>query len=344
METVKIGIFMEDRLFAKALAVGLARECRSMAFRILDREEDGKDMDLVLAEDPCAGPNVVRLVRDSSETRLDEPPYSLYRYLESQNMVKDLIRIYFEMTGRVILHRGSRKCQLMCFVSGGGGWGVTSTAISVCRALMRLYGCRCLYLNLCPIDDSKKYLSGQGNTNLLKLLYYLQQDRTFPLEGFITGDEELDYVDTRVFNHSCDEMDMEIMGRLLEKAEALGRYDFVAVDMGNHLSRRNRQILSHADIVAELLHGSPLGNGKYFSSIAREIERLAEHSRLIRIETFFAGWQEELDDDVLAISEDRELFRADGEQCRALELSKNYGLEISAVARRIMEEQSHGET
>ena len=344
METVKIGIFMKDRLFAKAMATGLARECRCMTFQILNGPDEGQDLDMVMTAADVRGVNMVQLVRDPDDVSISEPPYCVYRYRESQNLVRDLLQIYFHMTGRILPYSGDRKCRLICFAAGGGGWGTTSTAIAVCRMLYRIYGCRCLYLNLCPIDDSKKYLSGMGNTDLLKLLYYLEQERDFPLETFITEAEELDYVDTRICNNSCEELDMELLERFLAKVEAMGLYDFVVADAGNHLGRQNRQLLAHADIVVEVLRNGVMTQGKYFSAIAREIERLAQQSRLIRVETFAQVWQEEQDDDLLAVSEDRETFRAAEEQEAALELSGNYGMEISAIARRIMEDTEHGTT
>ena len=343
METVRIGIFMKDRLFAKAMAVGLARECRCMTFQILSHPDEGGELDMVLTTAAECGPNGVQLVRDPEDACICGPPYCVYRYKESQNLVKDLLQIYFQMTGRVLPYSGDRTCRLLVFVAGGGGWGTTSTAIAVSRMLHRIYGCRSLYLNLCPIDDSKKYLAGLGETNLLKLLYYLEQGREFPMEAFITSSEELDYVDTKVFNNSCDEMDTALLERFLSKVESLGIYDFVVADAGNHLSRQNRKLLGHADIVAEIFRSGAASQGKYFSAIAREIESLAQPSRLIRVETFAESWREEQEDCSLAVSEDRIAFRADGEQDLALELSGNYGIEISAIAKRIMEEDDHGE-
>lgn len=341
METVRIGIFMADRIFAKAMATGLARECRSMTFQILYDPDDGQELDMVLTAGDEKGTNIVQMVRDPADVSVSVPPYRVYRYRESQNLVRELLQIYFHMTGRILPYSGDRKCRLIVFAAGGGGWGVTSTAISVCRMLYRIYGSRCLYLNLCPIDDSKKYLNSTGNTDLLKLLYYLEQEREFPLEAFITAAEELDYVDTRIVNYSCDELNTELLERFLSKVEAMGVYDFVVADTGNHLNRQNRHMLGHADITAEVLRNGAAARGKYFSSIAREIEKLAHQSRLIRIETFARVWQEEQDDDILTVSEDREVFRAAEEQELALELSGNYGMEIGAVARRIMEDTEH---
>lgn len=345
METLRIGILMTDRIFARALAAGLARECRSMAFQILDSAEAGQELDMVLtsvSENGPEGERVVRLVRDPEEACITgPPPYGVYRYQESQNMVRELIQIYFELTGRMIPYREKRRCRLISFVAGGGGWGTTSTAISVCRMLQRIYGSRCLYLNLCPVDDSKKYLKQEGSADLMKLLYYLQQDRSFPLDGFITATEELDYVNTRLLNCACDEMDGALLARFLKKAEETGAYDFVAADMGSHLTRRNRRLAEQSDIVVELIRSDLLKQGKYFSDIAREIENLADHGRLIRVETFSENWREEQEDDVLAVSADWKVFREE-EQYLVPELSQNYGLEIGAIAKRIMEEEDYG--
>lgn len=346
METLKIGILMTDLVFARALAAGLARECRSMTFRILCSEEEGRDMDMLLTsgqENGPAGDRTVQLVRSPKEARIaGPPPYRVYRYQESQNMVRELIQIYFELTGRMIPCREQRQCRLISFAAGGGGFGTTSLAIAVCCMLQRIYGSRCLYLNLCPVDDSRKYLKGADSGDLMKLLYYLQQERQFPLDGFITGTEELDYVNTRLLNCACDEMDLTLLERFLKKAEETGAYDFVAADMGCHLTRRNRKVAQQSDIVVALMRSGLRRQGKYFSDIAREIETLGECGRLIRVETFAEGWQEDQAEDVLAVSMDRQAFRAE-DQYLAMDLSQNYGLEIGAIAKRIMEDEEHEE-
>ncbi|WP_425755024.1 hypothetical protein ACPW7J_08950 [Ihubacter sp. rT4E-8] len=342
MESARIGIFLEDKSFAHAMAKALARECRAMSFRILDAPAIDNDLDLILSSTEMDEPKAVQFVRERSGIRTaNGPPYRIYLYQDSQNLIRELLHIYYEMTGKILSYKEDRRCRLAAFVAGGGGWGTTSLSIAVCYMLYRIYSSRCLYLNLCPIDDSKKYLVGTGNDSFLKLLYYLEQERDFPLDAFITSTEELDYLDHPLLNCVCDEMDIRLLRRFLRRISKMGTYDFVILDMSNHLSRTNRQLLQEADIIVEIFRKVEKF-GKYFSCITREIEALATEGSLIRVENFAGVWEEDMNSDALAVSEDHSVFNKDQEDCITMDLTKNYGAEIGAIAKRMVEVDCYG--
>lgn len=104
MALIKAGIFLKDRIFAEALAEGLSRQAGPIRFYLLSAFEEGDFCDLILAEpdwDRDEGVfgesdressycGIVELVGQPGEENLfGKPPYRIYRYKESPNLLND---------------------------------------------------------------------------------------------------------------------------------------------------------------------------------------------------------------------------------------------------------------
>ena len=339
MEIIKVGIYLNDCCFAGALAKALARRARGMVFRLLSAAEEAEDCHMVLSTGEYEGTGAVRLVRRPESEHLDGEPFCVYRYKDSSNLVNDLLFIYFQMTGYVSAYRGSTRYRLLIFAACGGGCGTTSAALSVCRQLNRFYGARCLYLNFCPIDDSRKYLPQEEAGGFLKLLYYLKTGRDFPVSAFIARDDELDYLRTGVVNAHLDEIDSHTMETLLIRLREEGRYDFLIADVGGHLCRINKELLGQAELVF-LFHSARIPfPGKYREKISREIEDRTDEGKLVCVENFSEDrWDGEQHSAELFISRDYRAVSAEAGGRLVVDLSGNYGNEIAAIAERIMKE------
>lgn len=332
MEVIKVGIFLEDKVFSEALSIGLARETRRMRFYQINSLSEGDFCDLILTSGSSDSSRVVQMVREYEEGHFEGPPYKVYRYQESQNLINDLLFIYFKVTGKVVESRGEATLRLLVFAADSGGCGTTSTAIAAAKSLYRTYGSKSLYLNLCPLDDSRKYLEEGGEDSLLKLLYYLDQEKDFPIESFITGTEEIDYVNTGVVNTYFNEMRPLLMSRFLQKIDKLGIYHFLIVDMGNHLSRENKKLLARADTAVIISDGERNLPGKYSERITREICARIENGKVIRVKNFAPEFPEDETENMLTVTKRTEADTG---------LRRNYGMEISRIAREIMEDRNH---
>lgn len=334
MEVIKVGIFLDDKSFGEALATGLAREAGGMRFYLLNSPEEGEFCDMLLVSKSTGDDRMVEMVRDpDAQNCRGEPPYRVYRYRESSNLMNDLLFIYFKLTGKVVEIRNSASCRTVAFLAESGGCGTTSTALGTARMLYQIYGSRSLYLNLCPIDDSRQYPEETGEESLLKLLYYLEQNRQFPLSSFITETEELDYVNTGVINTYFNEMKPVLMQRFLQKVDQLGRYDFLIVDMGNHLCIENKKLLKSVDCAVLIRDGERRREEEIRRKISREIMNRVKQGRLLCVKNFADDrWSEE-DDGQFCITR---------QESRDLRLVKNYGSEIAALAKEIMEGKSDG--
>ena len=339
MEIIKVGIYHDDSVFARALAIGLARQSRTIHFVLMKDMDCDDGLDLILSSRESQNPKAVQLVHSRELERRDSNPYRLYQYEDSRSLIDGLLFIYFKMTDRVLEYRGSCSCAMITFVSDAGGSGTTMIAISTAKMLNRLYGSRLLYLNLCPADDSKKYLKADSGAGFLKLLYYLDSGRDFPIDRFIVKGEELDWINTGIVNTCFSDLKPPLMTRLLKKVDGMGRYDYLLIDIGSHLSRENRTVLENTDWAVLIHRRQSWEPSSYFEAISREIRKKAGGAKVLFVRNFAADeWTEEICEEIW-ISRDPAAVQLDEkEELLHIDLSRNYGIEIAAIAKRIAED------
>lgn len=340
MEIIKVGIFLQDRDFAQAMARGLARECKKMNFYLLGNLDEKDAYDLILSTEPADDPKVVLLDHiPRNENIAGQPPFCLYKYRESQTLIHQLLFIYFKLTGKNIEHKGMAKSRLLIFASVTGGCGATSLSVAAAESLRILYGSRCLYVNLCPVNDAVRYLHFDESENLLKLFYYLDRDVDFPVESLITHTDNMDFFSTGLFNSYFGEMTPMRIEGFLERIEKLCVYDFVLLDIGNHFCRGNKELLGYADLAVLISREDMKLPGKYLERVTGEIERRVESGRLVSVVNYTgASWHQDESQDIIHISEDQDAFRERDDGLLEPVLTGNYGMEVSALARKIMED------
>lgn len=335
MEVIRVGIALDDRCFARALVRGLARECKAMMFVLLDGEEQ-PDCDLILTSQSSEEKHVVQLVRLCGQDRLEQPPFRLYRYYDSRRMVESISFIYYRLTGVAVDYHTDEQCKVVLFAAGAGRCGTTVTALAVSRMIWKLYGKRGLYLNLCPLNDSAKYLSCDGEERFLRLLYYLDTEKDFPLDSFIRSEEEMGYIPAPLVNPYFHEVDAEVLRRLLEKLKTAGQYDFLVLDVGNHLERRNTELLYKADAVVFLWDDRAIFPGKYAEAVFREIKEQSREGMFIPVHNF-AEDDRQIAEGEFCISAHAELTADCSDGVFAIPLTKSYGIEITALAEKLTE-------
>lgn len=339
MEIIKVGICQDKNGFAEALARGLAKENRAMIFRILSSIEEGEECQLIMSSEMSTDQRLVYLSDDrDTSSRIEEPPYQVYRYEDCQTMVKHLLFIYFSLSGKVMGHGIIRTCKLLSFAAECGGAGVTSLAISLGRTLFALYGYKCLYLNLCPINDGNKYFINPQSNHMVKLLYYLDTDKPFPLEPFISSADELDYINTQTLNQQILDLSSEIMDKLLFRIEQLGLYQYVIVDMGNHLTRENVKLMESAEYTLLLRHNKRQLPKKLREKLLDEMRRRTIAGTVITIDNFVDDQWADGETGDFCIEAKPETFYFDEDDVMQIKLNHGYGISVAAIAKRIVEE------
>ncbi|MGN0733972.1 MAG: hypothetical protein ACI4LC_07355 [Emergencia sp.] len=270
MEIVKVGLCLDDRDYAEKLAEGLSREYKGLQIYLLDDLKGISGLDLILASRWNGQSNVVEAGCDMQEEQLESEPYRLCIYKDCPNMINDLLYIYFKLTGKVCRYIGENICRTVAFCSTSGSCEVTRTAVETGKYLYRVFGSRCLYINLCLVDESHDILHHEEGS-LLKLLYYISNSVDFPVGRFISEGTEIDCLKTGVINSYSDEMTPEIFEKLLVRIEEQGIYDFVLLDIGNQFSRTNRRLIAEMDHI--ILMEKNTGN-RLSESVRHELKRL----------------------------------------------------------------------
>lgn len=245
---MKVGVQLDDGDFAQVLVKGLAAEGRNLCFGMVDDGVKVETFDLILTDRELEDRRFIQLVRTVDAEQIYEgPPYRIFRYTRAREFVNSLLYIFHHETGRNLEYPGDTRCKTLVFTSISGGLDATALALLMGEILYQHFGCSCLYLNLCPIDGSKCFLPGGNGKGLLTLLYHLSQEKDFPLSSFIRQHSYVDYIDTSIFNPYFDELDASRLHRFLTKIDDLGKYTYLILDIGNHLSRCNKSLLTHAE-------------------------------------------------------------------------------------------------
>ncbi len=325
MEIIKVGICMEDNDFSTAIARGLAMAGRRMEIHVLHDRDNEELMDLILSDKKSNDVHTLYLSESNEEELyLQKGPYSIYRYSDSIQMTDAIYYLYFKLTGKVVRGRENNHCHLIEGISISGGAGVTMTLISMAKMIYRTYGSRCLYLSLSPFNiriyDGKLVKDG----SFLKLLYYLGEEREFPIKSFITETEEVDYLAAGIFNSHYGEFNLDFLINLLKKIDMEGKYDFLILDIGNHFTTETISLLEVAEGVL-FVRGRNEGKLQdYFPNFSREIKEWEQGGTIC---------------EVLSMSEDGENKFSDFEVSitETFNLNENYGTEIGRIVKWIGE-------
>jgi len=281
---MNVGVNLEDTVFARALVRGLAAEGRNLYFALTDDGDIGVDFDLILTDREPENSYHVQLVKDPEEsTFYDGPPYRIFRYEDASRIVSSLLFIHYRMTGRNLEFSDDIRCRILSFTSLSGSYSSTAMALLTGELLHKHFGCRCLYLNLCPVDGSKCFLPFGSSKGLLTLLYYLHQDKDFPLTSFIRQNLHVDYIDTNVSNPYFDELDSLQLHRLLKKVDDLGKYTYLILDLGNHLSRCNKSLLAKSEDVVFVIDDAACYPKSFTEEVGRMMEKFCTEGRIRQV-------------------------------------------------------------
>lgn len=329
MEHLNVGLILKDKTYAAALARGLSRESRNMNFTVIDKTvtECGLYLTDSRRRRSLCAPVIVL-----SETPDDD---EIFIYEDCRVFVDRMIYLYYVMTGRIAEFRGNSSFRLVVFAQACGGSGTTSTALAAARMLNTIYGSRCLYLNICPFDDSRKYIAEQEGAGIVKLLYHLKKEYDFPMGSFVQEAEGISVFVTHAVNKYAMELTGEMFNRLLAEVNRTGSYDYLFVDAGNYWSRENLAVLGCADCVVVVSGEKRRGHIKYLNELEEMLIARAGAENVLRVMNFADDTDEDAPEGgSYAVSREDAAFVRMGGYVR-IDLSGNYGLEIAQVAKGI---------
>lgn len=306
--SIHIGICLDDSDFAAAMARALAEACGRLEFSLhYDREllrEKIDEYDLVLTDDEQDVPagkgvllsdsaeNVCEGLCDAEISAVNSRPLRVYKYEKSSRIADYLIYYIFLTKGKMIENREARSFRVIGFTGLSGRCGVTSAAISSAYRMEERYGVKCLYINLCPVNDSYRYYGSGGDQNLKKLIYYLRSERSgvFPVDGFIETDYAgPDHLRMPVINRFLPEMSDEVCLKLFNALGGTGKYDYLFVDLEPDLLCRSDVLPGYLHNVVVVSREDPGLRPEYTGAVEREITARAGAEKVICVDNFMSG-------------------------------------------------------
>lgn len=366
METVRIGVIVEDKAYRNALLRGLSHESRDFQFvsidicrkdRVDDPEciaqtdtvsrtgDDGKiaSCQIILA-DPwfCDSgayviPEETVLIRltyhEMYDMSFDRDDMEIFRYEDAEVFISKIIYYYSRKNGIDLYFHGRKKCRKIVFSSPSGGSGTTSAAVTSARFLKYRFGKKTLFISLCPLDGSRKFTGTDDGGNMMALLYHLSAGDDVPLCKFISSSEGVDHFRGQSNNRAVAEMTVTELKRLIHMIDDMGEYNYVLFDCGNHVGSLARFLLDRADVrVIVKQKKDPDDSGLLFTE---------EDStgKLIRVTDFDDEKRgeppEKPDADDVSLTYDPDAFVTGGRRTY-IDIRGRYGHDVSRLAEKII--------
>lgn len=246
MQNAKIGIFLRDRDYADSLAESLARESRQMCYTVCQSDEI-KDFDVVISDTDLGIENQLILI-NSTDQEGCRHKYSIFKYTNASEIMKEISLVIFELTGKVMNYRKSEDMSIVSIISETGGSGTSEIALGICKSLNDVYEKRCIYVNLTSFNPQVLSKSYEGET-FKKLMYYLKYKSRFPFECFVKSSVSFDYLlreDVCLYTH---EFTAEMMTALRNAAKNSSKWSYLVVDIGNQLTYEKQEIINNSDYI-----------------------------------------------------------------------------------------------
>ena len=139
-----------------------------------------------------------------------------------------------------------------------------------------------------------------------------------------------------MLNRYFEELQPKLLNRLLEKIDETGQYAFLLVDMSNHFSRTNRNLLSYAEQIILLYQKRDQRSKSYFTAVTDEIHRLAGANPVIYVQNFFE-LDEEPESDISLSLQRTDVYEGDNGLID-FPWTEDFKIETAQIAGRIMRE------
>ncbi len=180
---------------------------------------------------------------DGEDLPSDQPP------LITRKLILDALnQLWFWRMGRPAEYLSLSRVSSAAFCGAGGGSGVTACALSCARMLHEVYGRKCLYLNMTPVDDSGNYLKKEGSCSLLPLLYALKRGRHVPILPYLAEDAGVWY-----FRGTVTGLDEHVgaadLDMLIAELQRQGGFHHILLDFGTGLTEHHIELMQSCGAV-----------------------------------------------------------------------------------------------
>lgn len=162
----------------------------------------------------------------------------IYRYEDFRSVLKRIGEVFdlFSVKKRV---GDGESISVLAITSISGGAGTTTLAKAIGKIMSR-EGEQPLYLSLSPVNPMDE--SG----DMIRVIYDLKRRREKDLSLYVSNFENLDEIGAPLVNSYINLIDKGAMEKIIKSAERAG-YSLLILDMGNHLTSENYEILGLCD-------------------------------------------------------------------------------------------------
>ena len=138
------------------------------------------------------------------------------------------------------------KVKRIGVYSGKGGIGSTAICESMAKLLYRM-GYKTMVLDFSPVKIEKGKQEEEGSRmEMANLIYNLMRGRDIDIEQYTYSVGGPHYLRRGIVSNCFDVLDDELMNKIADSANNSG-FDFLLMDFGSHLDRRNSRILKSLD-------------------------------------------------------------------------------------------------
>lgn len=284
MLKIRVAILEEDQIFLKRISNAFSNrfpeELEIYSFTDIELalnaiNERNAKVDLLLAGEGF-DINVQKLPSncgfayfvDSLEIGTLRGQKTICKFQKAELMYKEMLAIYADITEvvpRVVNNSGDREAVILSFVSASGGTGSSTTAAACAKRLARANK-KVLYLNLEQFGSSRDFFEAGGTFDLSDVIYAIKSHKsnlTVKLESTVKHDVSgVFFFDSCKMAFDVMEINPDDMNRLLEELKALGKYDYVVVDMDFGFQKREVEVMKQAFRIVFVSDGTEISNTK----------------------------------------------------------------------------------
>ncbi|MGN1382179.1 MAG: hypothetical protein ACI4W2_05105 [Eubacterium sp.] len=253
MKKIQVNVAVSDPEYGRAIVRGMSAKPGRLQFRQLQTEfgEDVADDDSSVVT--CEGVRKADLwITDQEAVYESYSPYCLYLSkdekqdagvpLNRNGLLSGLNQLWFQKTGKPAEYLFLQQAAVTAFFGVSGGSGITACALAVARLLYRIYGVKCLYISMNPVDDSGSYLKKGDSCGLLRLLYALQRGKHEPIQPYLNEEDGIWYF--RGTESGLDEhVRVESMEPLFAELARQGNFQHVIIDFGTSLTEEHIEMM-----------------------------------------------------------------------------------------------------
>ena len=343
---IPVVIDLEDRWFASRLAAALAAVSDGLRFTVAPPDAGDCGDRGVRISDPEGGAasDLLLLSAAPGQTVPEGVPASVTmdRYADRRITRDRILSFCALLEGDLRGKRFSGTCgdlRLVVFASPAGGVGTTSCLLGSAAMMERIYGKRCLCLSMTPHAGFGRYFRDIRKPSG-RFLYHLRRGEAFPILPWISEEGMAPHFLFGSLGGSGGALTEDAAGALLNRVQALGRFDYLFLDLGTEWDHLGAALFQAADagVLISDARSRPVSaweRGVLAEMAAGRAQVIRVHSRCDPERSDGDGQEEEeAQEGALVISEQPEAFITMGGYTR-IDLRGHYGLEIAALAKRI---------